>query len=71
MVVMLSVCLLFVVSAGTACTYGSDAECMFPCHCEEDGECDEETGECLSGQCPDGIPAGLGFRWSGPGCRIG
>ena len=57
--------------SASACTYGSAPECVFPCNCEDASEiCDPNSGECQSG-CKDGPPAGQGFRWSGPGCRLG
>ena len=29
------------------------------------------SGECSVSGCKDGPPAGEGFMWSGPGCRVG
>ena len=33
--------------------------------------CDMNSGECSVSGCKDGPPAGEGFTWSGPGCRVG
>ena len=54
-----------------ACTYGSSPECVFSCNCADQSEvCDMDSGVCSSG-CKDGEPAGQGFKWARPGCRVG
>ena len=54
------------------CLFGSEDSCIFPCHCGDDGPCDEETGECPNG-CDDDNQCGDEYRgdWGGPGCQVG
>ena len=63
---------LSVFSAG--CIFGSDPDCLFPCHC--DGNCDTTRGcdvgdTCESLNYHESLDADDGETFSGPQCQIG
>ena len=53
------------------CRFGG-TECMYPCHCDNQEQCDANTGSCPSG-CDANNRNGdeYGGDWSGPGCQVG
>ena len=56
----------------SASSHDSPSKCTVVCNCADPDECcDNDSGECPLSGCKDGPPTGQGFRWSGPGCRIG
>ena len=53
------------------CKFGSDPDCMFPCHCYNNQICDEDTGDCGADGCDRPIYADPYSGYMGEGCQAG
>ncbi|ELU13507.1 hypothetical protein CAPTEDRAFT_210452 [Capitella teleta] len=58
-------------SAEASCLFGDD--CLFPCRCQDEAECNPNMGTCS--ECMDGLPRPNNqpdrFKWRGAACQTG
>ena len=63
---LVSTVLIILVSSAFGCKFGYRHDCMFPCHCQGNAPCDENTGECPSRCATTALTT-----WTGPSCQTG